>query len=49
MCVLAAAKLIDAIGGNRGRAAKLVRRNSLPNLGIDPKDRLGRMQVAFDI
>ena len=37
MCVLAAAKLIDAIGGNRGRAAKLVRRNSLPNLGIDPK------------
>ena len=34
---------------NRGRALKFVWLNRFPKLGIDPKNRLGRIQRAFDI
>ncbi len=47
--VLASAKLIYAIDGNRGRAPKFVWQNGFPKLGVDPKNYLGRIQRAFDI
>src|SRR6266516_122706 len=47
--VLASMKLIYANGGNCERAPKFVRQNGFPKLGIDPKNRLGWMQQAFDI
>ena len=49
MRVLAAAKLIYAIGGDSGRVAKFVRHNGLPNLRVNPKNRFRWIQKAFDI
>ena len=47
--ILAAAKLIEAVGREDGRAPKFVRRNGFPKLRLDPKDGLRRMQRAFDV
>ena len=49
MRVLAAAKLVYAIGGHGRRMAKFVRDNGFPNLRVNPKNRLRWMQRAFDI
>ena len=47
--VFTAAKLINAIGGNCRRAPEFVWRHSLRKLRVDPENRLGRIQRAFDI
>src|SRR4030095_6140241 len=47
--VLAAAKLVNAVGDDVRRTPKLVRHNSFPGLWVDPENYLGGIQRALDV